>query len=98
MLTTVVSRARCGCVSAVGSCERPGVLPGNAVLARSSTQSSAASEPAGAPGRGAKNGRSMMYAVESVSSGRTCSVPSCGPVCESAVQPCHGRKTVHWFL
>ena len=39
-----------------------------------------------------------MYAVASESEGRTQSVPSPGPVCESAVQPCHGRKTEHSFL
>ncbi len=30
--------------------------------------------------------------------GNTRSVPSPAPVDESAVHPCHGRKTVHWFL
>lgn len=96
---------RCGCVTGVIACVFPGVLPGNAGLSRSSTHASASSGMSAPPltrlassGRRLKNGRRMMYAVASESMGRTRRVPSPGPVCDSAVQPCHGRKIEHWFL
>lgn len=39
-----------------------------------------------------------MYAVASDNMGRTRNVPSSGPVWDSAVQPCQGRKMEHWLL
>lgn len=83
----------------------PGVLPGNSGFSRSRTHASAcrgisAGEDAfdAYSERRRKNGRRIMYAVERDSIGRTRNVPSPGPVWDSAVHPCHGRKIEHWFL
>lgn len=84
-------------MSSFSSCALAKLLPGNAVPAVSTSQSSNLSD-ADCAKRGRKNGRSMMYEEASLSSGRTRSVPSLGPVVDSDVQPCQGRNMEHWFL
>src|SRR6266702_4906909 len=85
---------RCGWVVSFSSCVLPICEPGNAALSMSTTQSSSPDDGV----RGLKNGRSIRYAVASLSIGATRSVPSLGPVVDIEVQPCQGRKMEHWFL
>lgn len=49
---------------------------------------------AAASGVGLKNGRKMMYALESSTSGKTCSVPCPGAVRLRASQPWYARNTL----
>jgi hypothetical protein len=73
--TTASFSLKCGCVSGESCCALPGMLPGKFGSSRSKSQSFGSNEPS-KPGRGLKKGRSMMYAVESFTNGRTRRVPS----------------------